>query len=83
MALLTSEACRPLSSLLTVDLSLTGIQSLYRLRRASKAFTNYIVIAPWHIAERSVVLKLYMMPKRPLSWLLAGPKVIGGWGRHS
>ncbi len=83
MVLLIYEACRPLRSLLTVDLSLAGILSLYRLGRASKAFTKYIVIAPWHIAERSAMMQLYMMPKRPLSWLLAGPKVIGGWGRHS
>ncbi len=83
MALVTCEACIPLCRLLTVDLRLAGILSLYRLGRVSKAFTKYMVIAPWHIAERSGMTKLYMMPKRPLSWLLAGPKVIGGWGRHS
>ncbi len=82
MVLLTCEACRPLRSLLTIDSSLAGILSLYRLGRVSKAFTKYIAIAPWHIAERNGLTKLYMMPKRPLSWLLAGPKVIGGWGRH-
>ncbi len=63
MALLTCDACRPLRRLLTVDLSLAGILSRYSLGRASKAFTKYTVIAPWHIAERSGMTKLYMMPK--------------------